>query len=52
LTYSVYESAAGLASHANVTVRSASAEVASISMTNTRIMALVLAVQRKQTLCH
>jgi hypothetical protein len=31
LTYSVYESASGLASHAKVTVRSASAEVASAS---------------------
>jgi hypothetical protein len=31
LTYSVYESASGVASHANVTVRSASADVARVS---------------------
>jgi len=45
LMYSVYESASAVASHAKVTVRSASAEVASISMTsNTLIMALVQVV--------
>jgi hypothetical protein len=39
LTYSVYESASGVASHANVTARSASAEVASA-----RIKAKILIV--------
>jgi len=45
LTYSVYESASGVASHANVTVRSASAEVASARINAKYFMRLEVELQ-------
>lgn len=45
LTYSVYESASSVASHANVTVRSASAEVASNKNMNIDFMLYYLIFQ-------